>query len=186
MPSANAQRILVIHGGRFGQSTKIARTVADTLESAGFDVDFQELTSKTTPDPSIHAALVLVTSVRYGYFDKNAYKLVAKNRAWIDSVPSLLITVSLTARKPEKRDPEVHSYTKKFLDKSGWQPGHVEVVAGRLEYPRYNWFDTMMIQLIMRMTGGETDKTKDIEYTDWDQVDRTAKDFVAVLSDPQA
>ena len=39
--------------------------------------------------------------------------------------------------------------------------------AGALLYPRYKWIDRVMIQLIMKITGGETDTTKEIEYTDW-------------------
>ncbi|EQL89706.1 flavodoxin domain protein [Vibrio parahaemolyticus 10290] len=31
--------------------------------------------------------------------------------------------------------------------------------------PRYGWFDKMMIKFIMSMTGGETDTTKEVEYT---------------------
>lgn len=35
-----------------------------------------------------------------------------------------------------------------------------------------------MIQLIMRMTGGETDTSKEVEYTDWNKVSVFAQDFV--------
>ncbi|MDR1767991.1 MAG: menaquinone-dependent protoporphyrinogen IX dehydrogenase [Propionibacteriaceae bacterium] len=175
------KRVLVVHGSRFGQSTKIARAVEDVLEAAGRECDFAALTKDTSPDPERHGALVLVTSVRYGYFDKNAYRLVERYRDWLDSVPTLLMTVSLTARKPEKRDPAVHSYTRKFLEKSGWTPTRTEVVAGALEYPRYNLFDRLAIQLIMTISKGETDKTATIEYTDWDQVRQAAQDFAASL-----
>lgn len=51
------------------------------------------------------------------------------------------------------------------------------VFAGALRYPRYRWFDKVMIQLIMRMTGGETDTRKEVEYTDWQQVAKFAEDF---------
>jgi len=47
-------------------------------------------------------------------------------------------------------------------------------VAGALRYPRYNWLDKRLIQLIMRMTGGETDTRREVEYTDWEQVRRLA------------
>ena len=42
--------------------------------------------------------------------------------------------------------------------------------AGALLYPRYKWIDRVMIQLIMKITGGETDATKEIEYTNWGKV----------------
>lgn len=37
-----------------------------------------------------------------------------------------------------------------------------------------------MIQLIMRMTDGETDTSKEVEYTDWQQVSGFAQDFSAL------
>jgi len=171
--------ILIVHGGRFGQSEKIARAIMTTLEEAGRGTELVPLTAATAPDPERHEGLVLVTSVRYGHFDRNAYRLITRWRSWLVTVPCQLVTVSLTARKPEKRTPENHVYTRKFLETSDW-PGRVEIVAGVLEYPRYNVIDRSAIQLIMKMTGGPTDKTASIEYTDWDQVRRMAESFAAL------
>lgn len=122
-----------------------------------------------------------MTSVRYGYFDHNAYRLVEQHRDWIERSPSLLTTVSLTARSPGKRTPESHSYTAKFLEKSRW-PGDVEVVAGALEYPRYRFWDRLAIQLIMKISNGPTDPETVIEYTDWTQVDTAATRLIDKLS----
>lgn len=168
------KHVLVVHGGRFGQSEKIARTMATELEAAGLTTDIVELTRTTGIDPARHDALLLVTSVRYGYFDKNAYRLIERHRDWLGSAPAMLTTVSLTARNEDRRDPKTHSYTVKFVEKSGWD-GDVEVVAGALEYPRYRFWDRLAIQLIMKITDGPTDPTVSIEYTDWEQVRRTAR-----------
>jgi menaquinone-dependent protoporphyrinogen oxidase len=170
--------VLVVHGGRFGHSEKIARFVADVLTGAGCGIEVLDLTRKTAPDPSRHAGIIIVTSVRYGHYDRNAARLIERHREWLEKVPALLMTVSLTARKPEKRNPAVHSYTVKFLAKTRW-PGITEVVAGVLDYPRYNILDRTAIQLIMRMTGGPTDPTTVIDYTDWDQVRVVAQDFAS-------
>lgn len=170
------KRVLVVHGGRFGQSRKIAEAMAEAMRGTGLETELAELTSKTRVDPARHAGLLLVTSVRYGYFDRNAYRLVDRHREWLEAAPTQLVTVSLTARNEEKRDPQVHSYTQKFLARSGWH-GDVEVVAGALEYPRYRIWDRLAIQLIMKITDGPTDPTVSIEYTDWEQVRATAERF---------
>ncbi len=180
--SSSQQSVLVLHGSRFGQSTKIAQAICSELEARGCPTDLQPLTAAQAVDPARHRGLVLVTSVRYGHFDKNAARLVERQRAWLGTVPTLLVTVSLTARTPEKRDPAVHVYTRKFLEKTQWTPGHTEVVAGALEYPRYNLFDRVAIQLIMHMTKGPTDPTTSIEYTDWDRVRQVADDFAGQLA----
>ena len=78
--------------------------------------------------------------------------------------------VNLTARKEGKDTPEGNVYVRKFLQRIRWTPEKVGVFAGALLYPRYKWIDRVMIQLIMKITNGETDTTKEIEYTDWEKV----------------
>jgi menaquinone-dependent protoporphyrinogen oxidase len=163
-------------------SERIAGAVGEVLEGRGMAVDLRALSRSTAPDPSAHTALALVLSVRYGHFDSNARRFLKRHRDWVEGVPTMLMTVSLTARTPEKRDPAVHVYTRKFLERTGWRPAVVEVVAGALEYPRYNWFDRMMIRFIMRITGGETDPAVSIEYTDWDQVAAAANRFARLAA----
>ena len=173
--------VLVIFSSRFGQSKKIAQAIVDEMAAKGVDADLQELTAATAPDPARHAGVALVISVRYGHFDANAAKFVGAQREWLDANPSLLVTVSLTARTEAKRDPAVHSYTRKFLEKTAWQPTHTEVVAGMLDYPRYKLWDRLAIQLIMNMTKGPTDPKTVIEYTDWDRVKEVADEYAAMV-----
>lgn len=47
----------------------------------------------------------------------------------------------------------------------------VAVFAGKLDYPRYGFWDRQMIRLIMWMTGGPTDPHAVVDYTDWQQVE---------------
>jgi menaquinone-dependent protoporphyrinogen oxidase len=118
-----------------------------------------------------------IVSVRYGFFAPALYEVIKTHKAWLETAPTLLMTVSLTARKPEKRDPVKHIYTRRLLKKTQWSPTRVAVVAGALQYPRYNAFDRACIQLIMRITGGETDGVSEIDYTDWDSVRRMARSY---------
>lgn len=172
--------VLVIHSSRFGQSIKIAQAVCAQLKAVGVDTEMVALDRSSAPSKR-HAGVVFVCSVRYGHFDKNLLRMIAAQRAWLDSHPTLLMTVSVTARKPEKRDPAVHSYTKKLLEQAQWTPTQTEVVAGALEYPRYKPWDRWAIQLIMHLTKGPTDPKTVIEYTDWDQVRAAADRFAARL-----
>ena len=68
----------------------------------------------------------------------------------------------------------------KFDQLSQWHPRLKGVFAGALLYSRYNWWQTLLIQLIMKMTGGSTDKSKDIELTDWSKVEAFSNDFSAL------
>ena len=82
--------------------------------------------------------------------------------------------VNLTARKEGKDNPESNTYVRKFLQRTEWKPKLAAVFAGALFYPRYRWIDRVMIQIIMKITGGETDPKKEIEYTNWDKVKKFA------------
>jgi menaquinone-dependent protoporphyrinogen oxidase len=75
------------------------------------------------------------------------------------------------ARKPEKRQPDTNPYLKKFLKEISWKPKKIAVFAGKIDYPRYTFFDRNMIRLIMWMTKGPTDPAATIEFTDWKQVE---------------
>jgi len=86
------------------------------------------------------------------------------------------------ARKPEKSSPQTNSYTRKFLMNSPWQPDRCAVFAGALRYPRYTWYDRIMIRLIMKMTGGETDTRKEVVYTDWSRVSEFAREIAQLTS----
>ncbi|MCL2471240.1 MAG: menaquinone-dependent protoporphyrinogen IX dehydrogenase [Propionibacteriaceae bacterium] len=180
--TTSSPRVLVLHSSRFGQSIKIAEAIGQQMRTQGVAADVRPLTPVSAPDPSRYVGLVLVMSVRYGHFSADVDTLIQRYAWWLNSVPTLMVTVSLTARTAEKRSPETHLYTRKYLAKIPWKPTHVEVVAGALEYPRYNTLDRLAIQMIMTMTHGPTDPTTMIEYTDWDHVRDIADDFAATVT----
>jgi menaquinone-dependent protoporphyrinogen oxidase len=59
----------------------------------------------------------------------------------------------------------------KFLQLSPWKPKDLKVIAGKVNYPAWPWYDVIMIQLIMKMTKGPTDRRAVIDYTDWADVE---------------
>ena len=47
--------------------------------------------------------------------------------------------------------------------------------AGKLDYPRYTFWDRQIIRLIMFITKGPTDPDAVVDFTDWQQVDAFAR-----------
>jgi menaquinone-dependent protoporphyrinogen oxidase len=45
------------------------------------------------------------------------------------------------------------------------------IFAGKVDYPKYTFWERLMIQLIMLMTKGPTDPKAIVEFTDWQQVE---------------
>jgi menaquinone-dependent protoporphyrinogen oxidase len=173
-----AAPVLFVHASRFGQGVKVAQAMAQTLAERGWASQAMPVREALERDLSAHRALVLVASIRYGHFAADVARLVRQQHAALQAATSVFVSINLTARKPDKRSPQSNVYTRKFLAfaaRQGWQPTLCEVLAGALRYPRYGWLDKRMIQLIMRITGGETDTSRDIEYTDWAEVQALAE-----------
>ena len=62
-----------------------------------------------------------------------------------------------------------------FLEQTGWQPVVTKQVAGALPYTRYNWFIRRMMKRIVAKAGGDTDTSRDYEYTDWGDLRKFAE-----------
>lgn len=57
------------------------------------------------------------------------------------------------ARKPGQQTVEGNVYLRNWLKRTGLRPALAAAVPGRLDYPAYRWFDRMMLQAIMRISG---------------------------------
>ncbi len=172
-------KTLIVYSSRDGQTRKIAGHIADRL---GGTCDLVDLADSEKTPVNDYQRVLIGAAIRYGHHAAGLKPFIDRNLAWLNRVPSAFFSVNLTARKPEKRSPETNAYSRKFLASTPWRPDRCAVFAGALRYPQYPWYDRIMIQLIMRMTGGETDSSKEIEYTDWHQVDAFADDFAALLN----
>jgi len=170
-------KALILYSSRDGQTREIAARIAQTLAPQQL-CDVIDLLEAQKVEWSQYDRVLIGASIRYGHFHPALIKFVTQHRAELLQCVSGFFSVNLTARKADKCTPATNAYTRKFLEQSPWQPDCCAVFAGALRYPRYRWFDRVMIQLIMRMTGGETDTSKEVEYTDWNKVTVFAQDFV--------
>ena len=106
----------------------------------------------------------------YGSYDKSVFAFVDQYQQQLEAKPNSFFSVNVVARNPEKRIPENNKYLQKFIELSAWKPKDVKVIAGKVDYPSWRWYDRWMIQLIMKMTDGPTDPKAVIDYTDWQDV----------------
>ena len=166
-------KTLILYSTRDGQTKKIANYIAGIIHE---NVDVKSITDMY--ELANYDRIIIGASIRYGHFNKALYKTLEKHTALLNPKTTAFFGVNLTARKPEKSTPETNIYVRKFLQRITWKPTMSAVFAGALFYPRYNFFDRIMIQFIMRITGGETDPTKEIEYTDWQKVRSFSEAFL--------
>ncbi|NIY84584.1 menaquinone-dependent protoporphyrinogen IX dehydrogenase [Vibrio hepatarius] len=172
------KKALFLYSSREGQTKKILNYIEEELND--FACELVDLHTIDSIDISAYDRVLIGASIRYGHLNKKLYQFIEKNQQQLESHSKVaFFCVNLTARKEDqgKDTPEGSVYIQTFLKKSPWQPRLIGVFAGALYYPRYGFFDKMMIKLIMTLTGGETDTTKEVEYTNWKKVSLFAKKF---------
>ncbi|TKI07120.1 menaquinone-dependent protoporphyrinogen IX dehydrogenase [Martelella alba] len=175
-------RILILYSSRDGQTRKIARFIGrELIDFAACDV--VDLEQAGDCPVRQYDGVIIGASIHYGHYAVALNRFIKRHLDGLNTRPGAFFSVNLTARKPDKRMPGSNVYTRKFLAASPWHPERCAVFAGALRYPRYRWFDRIMIQLIMRLTGGETDPAREVEYTDWQQVGHFARDFAAIVGE---
>lgn len=170
-------KILFLYSTREGQTKKILEKIASSFN--GYECEFMNIHDMPSIQFEQYEKILVGASIRYGHLNKKLYQFIQTHMVELSQAKSAFICVNLTARKENegKDTPEGSVYIQTFLKKSPWQPKLIGVFAGALRYPRYRLFDRLMIKLIMKMTGGETDTTKEVEYTNWNKVRLFSESF---------
>lgn len=165
--------VLVLYTSLRGHTARVARRICGAVVAAGGKADMMEL--KEAVHEGIEWAdydvLVIGAPVIYGTYDKELLRFIAANKSRLDAKPSSFFNVSVVARTPAKATVTGNRYMQKFLELSPWKPRDLKVIAGKVDYPAWPWYAVIMIQLIMKMTNGPTDRKAVIDYTNWDDVD---------------
>lgn len=169
---------LIIYSTSDGQTKKISDALAEQLTRAGEPVSLLPLSEADNLDWEQVAKVYIGASIRYGHFNKGLMKFILSHRSQLEARPNGFFCVNLTARKADKNTPTTNAYMIKFLKKSPWQPQLQSVFAGALRYSKYSWNDRIIIQFIMWITGGVTDPSQDIEYTDWTKVSQFGEQII--------
>ncbi|OOE84205.1 menaquinone-dependent protoporphyrinogen IX dehydrogenase [Salinivibrio sharmensis] len=170
------QKVLLLHSSREGQTKKILHFIEKQLGTSA-QCEVKDIHQLPSVDLTKYDRVLIGASIRYGHFNKKLYQFIDAHAEQLKAAKAAFFSVNLTARKPGKDTPETSAYSRKFIEKSPWTPVLHGVFAGALYYPRYKWFDRMMIRFIMHITGGETDTTKEVEYTDWQKVEEFSEQF---------
>ncbi len=175
-------RVLFLYSSTDGQTVAIVQKMIDIFGDQ-VQIDMLDGTENRSINFQQYHMVVIAASIRYGKFNTRLNHFIKMHASELNAMKTAFLGVNLIARKPEKRTAQTNVYVRKFLAKSLWKPTICEVFAGALLYSRYTWYDKAMIQLIMKITGGETDTSKDIIYTDWQQVEDSARKLQVLLKE---
>jgi menaquinone-dependent protoporphyrinogen oxidase len=174
--------VLVLYMSRGGHTARIARRICEGVAEGGGRAEMMDVNEAVHEgvDWGRYDVVAFGAPVLYGTYDKSVFEFVARHRTALESKPNSFFNVSVVARTPEKATVEGNRYMQKFLELSPWRPKHLKVIAGKVDYPSWKWYERLMIQLIMKYTHGPTDPRSVIDYTDWDDVRAYGKQLLTL------
>jgi menaquinone-dependent protoporphyrinogen oxidase len=163
--------IIIVYSTTDGHTHEISHRLRQVIEPQGHRVTLISIGDEPDIDLNRFDKIIIGASIRYGKHSKQVYRFIEKYQDVLESKPNAFFSVNVVARKPEKNKPETNPYLQKFLKQIQWHPKELAVFAGKIDYPKYRFFDRQMIRLIMWMTKGPTDPQTVLGFTDWVQVE---------------
>jgi len=172
--------VLVVYGTTEGQTRKIAEYIADNLKERGVEFDLVDsATASATLTQPVYVAAIACGSLHQHKFQDALVQFLRENKAWLDGIPTAFVSVSLAAAlKDEQSRAELREVVEAFYRDTGWTPAITRHVAGALRYSHYDYFKRLIMKLIAKHQGGDTDTSRDHEYTDWDDLKHFVEEFV--------
>ena len=170
-------RVLVLYGTSEGQTAKIARAIATYLGSEAIDADLVQAGTRD-PRPSDYAGVIVAGSIHVGSYQKPVAEWIRAHVSEFGNQPTAFVSVCLAVRSTQEKDrDEASAIPRRFVDELGWHPTVIKVVAGALPYTQYNVFVRWIMKRIVSKAGGDTDTSRDYEYTDWNDLREFAREF---------
>jgi menaquinone-dependent protoporphyrinogen oxidase len=120
-------------------------------------------------------------------YQRSVRRWVHAHARALDARPTAFVSVSLGVLQSDpKVQQEVAEIPRRFAAAAGWHPTVIKAVAGALPYTRYHWLTRWLMKRIVAKAGGDTDTSRDYEYTDWADVRAFAREFARIVLDAKA
>ena len=162
------RQVLVLYGTTDGHTHAIADAVGRALLLSGFDVD---VVNAAIADPMAeeYCAVVVAASVHTGKYQPAVVAWLKRHVTALNTRPTAFVSVSLGVLQTSDAAvmAEIEMIAQRLLTATGWRPGEIKHVAGALLYTQYNFFKRWLMKRIVAKAGGDTDTSKDYDYTNW-------------------
>jgi menaquinone-dependent protoporphyrinogen oxidase len=169
--------ILVLYGTTDGQTARIAQRIGETLRTHGVDARVVNA-DEGSPNADDYDGVIVAASIHAGGFQRSVRRWTRTNAGVLNVKPTAFVCVCLSVLQNEpKVQQDLAGIIDRFLAAVGWRPAITKKVAGALLYTRYNPLKRWVMRRIVRAAGGDTDTSRDYEYTDWNEVRAFAEAF---------
>jgi menaquinone-dependent protoporphyrinogen oxidase len=181
-------KYLLVYESKYGQTAKIAGAIAEEVRKIGHAADLKDLGSESElrgPALQQYDATIVGAPVYQASVPKKLRRWVSENAGTLKLKPSAFYSVCLGIL--EKDNPSTQAAEQKiltdFFAAVGWRPNESTIFPGALLYRKYNWLMRQIMKAIVKKAGGDTDTSRNYEYTDWDEVRRFARNFVKLVEE---
>jgi menaquinone-dependent protoporphyrinogen oxidase len=176
---------LVLYGSTHGHTAKLAARIGQVLGAEGFVCHVREVDGATELKASDYDLVVVGASVHLGRHQREVAAWARHHAVVLNGMPSAFFSVCLAiADDTDEARTAARDYIDDFQDDTGWTPARTATFAGALQYREYDFPTRLVMRLLMGHNGHPTDITADIDYTDWDAVDRFAREVAALARAP--
>lgn len=177
-------RILLIYGTGHGQTAKIARRLYRRFDDDGAQTDvFWGKNFSVEATFRDYDVVVIGSSVHMQKHHDYIETFARAHAPFLNTVPSGFFSVSGARGSDTPRGiSEAEKIVDTFQTRTGWDPNMTETFGGSLPYTKYGPVTRNVMQLISRVNDGETDTSRDWEYTNWTRVDEFADSVLRLPS----
>lgn len=176
--------MLIIYDSRYGQTARIATRLAEHLRAMSYAVEVADTRSRSSPEH--YDVIVIGAPIYAGRFRTPIRRWLRHWREAIVAKPTAFFIVSATAASsdPAARD-QALAVGERFFESLHWHPQRQASFAGGLPYASYGTFTRLLMRWIVGRAGGDTDTSRNYEYTDWEAVRRFAEE-ISQMADSEA
>lgn len=174
--------VLVVYSSYRGQTRRIAERIGAALRAAGHSASVQSVEAPGTADLIGQCdAAILGGAIRIGRHSRAMEAFARAHAGVIAAHPNAFFSVSLSAAGTSEQVANARRCVDDFVARTGWRPRAIALFAGALPYREYNPFLRLLMRFIVTLAKGDTDTSRNYEYTDWAAVDRFASSFASAL-----
>jgi menaquinone-dependent protoporphyrinogen oxidase len=174
--------ILLAYASGHGQTANVTDRIAGVLTDRGHDPTVVDLRVDTSPDVTAADGVVVATPINSGRPLSAVSTFVESAVPALSSRPSAYVQLSFASATTQGRVARAATdWATDFAARTGWRPDRVELVAGAVNYTEYGRLERLFFRLFAAVTTGDTDTSRDYEYTDWAALEAFAADFADLV-----
>ena len=170
-------RVLVLYGTTDGHTARVSHAMGETLRAMGLEADVIDA-ARGRPRPDDYDGIVVAASVHAGGYQRPVRRWLEAQAARLADKPTAFVSVCLAVLQNEARvREELATIVNRLLIVTPWRPTMTKLVAGALPYTRYGLFKRWMMRRMVAKAGGDTDTSRDYEYTNWPDLQAFTTEF---------